>query len=188
MGLKKTEQKEYAKYLFTEKSFTQKEIAKKVGITEKTLRAWITENDNEWKKIKTSLMATKAAQIKNYYAQLERINDQIAMRKVIYDVPAHLIKPIKLKDSEGNEYIEYPQYNEEDFPIKIGNVPTSKEADIIVKITNAIQKLEGETSLGETVQTGMAFTEFVRDIDFEKGQEVSEYFDMFIKQILNNNG
>ena len=188
MGLKKTEQQENAKYLFTEKSFTQKEIAKKVGITEKTLRAWITENDNEWKKIKTSLMATKAAQIKNYYAQLERINDQIAMRKVIYDVPAHLLKPIKLKDSEGNEYIEYPQYNEEDFPIKIGNIPTSKEADIIVKITNAIQKLEGETSLGETVQTGMAFTEFVRDIDFEKGQEVSEYFDMFIKQILNNNG
>lgn len=186
MGLKKTEQKEYAKFLFTEKSFTQKEIAEKVGVTEKTLRSWISANDNEWKKIKTSLMATKATQIKNYYTQLENLNEQIATRKVIYDIPAYLLKPFKLKDSEGNEYIEYPEYNEGDFPIKIGNVPTSKEADTIVKITNAIQKLEGETSLGETVHTGMAFTEFVRDIDFEKGQEVSEYFDMFIRQMLNN--
>lgn len=186
MGLKKTEQKEYAKFLYTEKTFTQKEIAEKVGVTEKTLRAWIAENDNEWKKIKTSLMATKAAQIKNYYNQLERLNEQIATRKIIYDVPNSLLKPFKLKDSEGNEYIEYPEYNESDFPIKIGNVPTSKEADTIVKITNAIQKLEGETSLGETVHTGMAFTEFVREIDFEKGQEVSEYFDMFIRQMLNN--
>lgn len=50
-------------------------------MTEKTLRAWIAENDNEWKKIKTSLMATKAAQIKNYYNQLERLNEQIATRE-----------------------------------------------------------------------------------------------------------
>ena len=55
-----------------------------------------------------------------------------------------------------------------------------------MKITNAIQKLEGETSLGETVHTGMAFTEFVRDIDFEKAQEISELFDMFIREMMNN--
>ena len=31
MGLKKTEQKEYAKFLYTEKSFSQKEIAEKAA-------------------------------------------------------------------------------------------------------------------------------------------------------------
>ena len=186
MGLKKTEQKEYAKFLYTEKSFSQKEIAEKVGVTDKTLRNWISENDGEWKKLKKSLMATKASQINHFYNQLEKLNEKIATRKIIYDIPAHLLKPIKLKDKDGNEYIEYPEYNETDYPIKIGNFPTSKESNTIIQITNSIQKLEGETSIGETVQTAMAFVEFVRDMDFEKAQEISEYFDMFIRQLLKN--
>lgn len=184
MGLKKTEQKEYAKFLFTEKNLTQKEIAEKVGVTEKTLTKWINENEAEWKKLKKSLMVTKANQIKNFYDQLENLNDQIATRKIIHDVPAHLLKPTKLKDKEGNEYLEYPTYNETDYPVKIGNFATSKESDIITKITNSIQKLEGETSVGETVQIAMTFCEYVRDIDFEMAQKISELFDMFIRQLL----
>ena len=184
MGLKKTEQKEYAKFLFTEKNFTQKEIAEKVGITEKTLKKWIDENDGEWKKLKKSLMVTKANQIKSFYEQLERLNELIAGRKIVYDIPANLLKPIKVKDKEGNESLEYPTYDEKQYPIKFGNFPTSKESDIITKVTNAIQKLEGEVSVGETVQIAMTFCEYVRDIDFELSQKISEFFDMFIRQQL----
>lgn len=184
MGLKKTEQKEYAKFLYTEKNLTQKEIAEKAGVTEKTLTKWIGENDGEWKKLKQSLMTTKAAQIKGYYDQLERLKDHINTRKIIYDVPAHLLKPVKVKNADGSESLDYPKYNEEDYPIKVGNFPTSKESDTISKITNSINKLEGETSIGDSVNVGMEFCEYVRDIDFADSQKIAEYFDMFIRQQL----
>ena len=186
MGLKKTEQKEYAKFLFTEKNLTQKEIAEKAGVTEKTLTKWVGENDGEWKKFRQSLMVTKPAQIKAYYEQLERLKDHINTRKIVYDVPQYLLKPIKVKDRGGNESVEYPEYNESDYPIKIGNFPTSKEADSIQKITNSIQKLEGETSVGEAVNLGIAFCEYVRDNDFELSKKVSEYFDMYIREMMSN--
>ena len=187
MGLKKTEQKEYAKYLFTEKTnLTQKEIAIKAGITEKTLTKWINENEQEWKTLRQSLMVTKPAQIKAYYEQLERLKDHINTRKIIYDVPAYLLKPIKVKNADGSESVDYPEYNEKDYPIKIGNFPTSKEADSIQKITNSIQKLEGEQSVGEAVNLGIAFCEYVRDIDFELSKKISEYFDMYIRELMSN--
>ncbi|WP_312078371.1 helix-turn-helix transcriptional regulator [Chryseobacterium sp.] len=186
MGLKKTEQKEYAKFLFTEKNLTQKEIAEKVGVTEKTLAKWISENDNEWKKLKTSLITTKPAQIKSLYEQLERINETIQTRPVVYDVPAHYLKPIKVKNADGSESLEYQKYTETDFPVKIGNFPNSKDSDTIVKITNAIAKLEAETSIGDSVNVGMEFCEFVRDIDFKLAQQINGYFDMFIRQQFQN--
>lgn len=184
MGLKKTEQKEYAKFLFTEKNLTQKEIAEKAGVTEKTLIRWINENEGEWKKLRQSMMTTKAAQIKGYYEQLDRLKDHINTRKIIYDVPAYLLKPIKVKNSDGSESLEYQEFNESDYPIKIGNFPTSKESDTISKLTNSINKLEGETSIGDSVNVGMEYIEFVKYLDFAFAQKTSEYFDMFIRQQL----
>jgi len=104
----------------------------------------------------------------------------------VYDVPAHLLKPIKLKQADGSETIDYQEYNETDFPIKIGNFPNSKDSDTIVKITNAIAKLEAETSIGDSVNVGMEFCEFVRDIDFKLAQQINGYFDMFIRQQFQN--
>lgn len=176
MGLKKTEQKEYAKFLYTEKNITQKEIAEKVGVTEKTLKTWIDANDGEWKKLKKSLMTTKAQQITKLYDQLARLNEEIENRPI---VRKSMLSPIKL-DKEGNPLYKAPEYD----PIVLSNYANSKETDSITKITNAIHKLEGEVSIGETVQIGMAFCEYVRDIDFEQSQMISEFFDMFIRQQL----
>ncbi|MCC2590353.1 hypothetical protein [Chryseobacterium sp. MFBS3-17] len=176
MGLKKTEQREYAKFLYTEKSLTQKEIAEKVGVTEKTLKTWIDANEGEWKKLKKSLMTTKSQQITMLYDQLARINEEIECRPIVHK---SMTVPVKL-DKEGKPTHKAPEYD----PIVLSNVPTSKEADIITKITNAIQKLEGETSIGETVQIAMTFIEYVRDVDFELAQKISELFDMFIRQLL----
>lgn len=186
MGLKKTEQKEYAKFLYTEKNFTQKEIAEKADVTEKTLAKWITENEGEWKKLKKSLMTTKSNQIKMLYDQLDRIQEEIQNRQIVFDIPAHLLRPIKIKNADGSESLTYPTYTPEDYPIKIGNFPNSKDSDIISKITNSIKKLESEVSIGETVHIGIAFIEYVRDLDFELSQKISEYFDMFIREQLNN--
>lgn len=186
MGLKKTEQKEFAKYLFTEKNFTQKEIAEKADVTEKTLAKWISENDGEWRKLKKSLMTTKSNMIKNLYEQLERIQDEIQNRKPVYDIPAYLLKPMKVKNADGGESMEFIKFDETQFPIKIGNFPNSKDSDTISKITNAIKKLESEVSIGEIVHTGINFCEYVRDLDFELSQKISEYFDMFIRETLNN--
>lgn len=186
MGLKKTEQKEYAKFLYTEKNLTQKEIAEKVGVTEKTLAKWISDNDAEWKKLKKSLMATKSNQINSLYEQLDRLNDHIINRKIIYDIPEHLLKPIKTTLKDGTEKLEYPQYDEKDYPIKIGNYATSRETDMIVKITNSIKKLESDVSVGETVKIAMTFCEYVRDIDFPLSRKISELFDMFIREQMNH--
>ena len=184
MGLKKTEQKEYAKFLFTEKNFTQKEIAEKADVTEKTLAKWISENDGEWKKLKTSLLTTKPQQLKSLYDQLTRINEEIRSRAIVYDIPAYFLKPIKIKNTDGSESLKNIEFNHADFPIKIGNFPNSKDSDTIVKITNAIHKLEGETSVGDSVSVGIEFCEYVREIDFPLAQRISEFFDMFIRQQL----
>lgn len=176
MGLKKTEQKEYAKFLYTEKNLTQKEIAEKADVTEKTLIKWIGENDGEWKKLKKSLLTTKPQQIKMLYDQLARLNDDILNRET---VTQSMLKPVKV-DKEGNPTEAKPLYD----PIILSNVPTSKEADTIIKITNAIGKLESETSIGDSVNVGMEFCEFVRDIDFAQAQKFSEFFDLFIRQQL----
>ncbi|QDP85202.1 hypothetical protein FNJ88_06345 [Chryseobacterium sp. SNU WT5] len=176
MGLKKTEQKEYAKFLYTEKNLTQKEIAEKADVTEKTLIKWIGENDGEWKKLKKSLLTTKPQQIKMLYDQLARLNDDILNRAT---VTQSMLKPVKI-DKEGNPTEAKPEYD----PIILSNVPTSKEADTIIKITNAINKLEGETSIGDSVNVGMDFCEFVREIDFAQAQKFSEFFDLFIRQQL----
>lgn len=176
MGLKKTEQREYAKFLYTEKNLTQKEIAEKVGVTEKTLKTWIEANDGEWKKLKKSLMTTKAQQITMLYDQLARLNEEIENRPI---VTKSMTTPVKL-DKEGKPMFKAPEYD----PVVLSNYPTSKETDSIAKITNAIHKLEGEVSIGETVQIAMTFCEYVREIDFEMSQKISELFDMFIRQQL----
>lgn len=176
MGLKKTEQKEYAKFLFTEKNSTQKDIAERVGVTEKTLIKWINENDGEWKKLKKSLLTTKPQQIKMLYDQLARLNEDIATRPIITE---SMTKTVKI-DKEGKPTEKRPEYD----PVVLSNIPTSKEADTIIKITNAISKLEGETSIGDSVNVGMEFCEFVRDIDFAQAQKFSEFFDLFIRQQL----
>jgi transcriptional regulator with XRE-family HTH domain len=176
MASKKAQEQEYAKYLFTEKGLSQKEIAQKVGVTEKTVGNWVKANDEEWKKIRKSLLNTKKTQISRLYDQLEKLNEEIASRPI---VTKSMTTPIKI-DKEGNPLTKAPEYD----PIVLSNVPTSKEADIISKITKAIQQLEGETSVGAIIETAMGFCDFLRGIDLEFAQEVTRYFDLFISDKL----
>ena len=158
MASKKDQERELAKILYTQQRMSQKDIALKVGVTEKTITKW--KEAENWDKLKESLLITKDSQIRMLYTQLENKNQEIATRTPLRDIPATLLKPIKLKDADGSEYLETPTINEKDFPIKLGNTATSSEADAIIKITNSIKNLESETGLGEIIDVGMKFIDF----------------------------
>ena len=172
--------KELAERIYlSDYSLTQKEVAEKVGVTEKTISDWI--ESGKWKDKRNSLLVTKKTQLVNLYNQLEIIIDKIKNRQTVRDIPVNLLKPFKVKDKNGNETLQYPEYNEEQFPIKFDNTPTSREADIISKTTSSINKLETETSLGEIIECGIAFIAFIKPHDLEFAKKFSSLYDSFIQ-------
>lgn len=72
------QKKEWAKTLFVNERLTQKEIAMRTGVSEKTLSLWV--NKENWDALRVSLTITKDAQLKRLYAQLEEINTAIEKR------------------------------------------------------------------------------------------------------------
>jgi len=140
MALKKAQEKEYAKSLYIGGGLTQKEIAERVTVTEKTLAKWIKEG--KWDSLKKSLLTTKQNQLAFLYDQLDFLNTDISKR---------------------------------DFKVAVG-----KEADTIIKITAAINRLETETSIGDTVEVARNFIEFVRPQSLELAKTITNFFDVFI--------
>jgi DNA-binding XRE family transcriptional regulator len=75
MSLKRNEKKEWAKLLFLRENITQKEIAEKVGVSQKTIGTWI-EKDN-WDKMKNCIMLTRTEELTRLHSQLREFNDHI---------------------------------------------------------------------------------------------------------------
>lgn len=69
------EKKSYAKLLFTREQLEQKEIARKVKVSERTISNWV--NDNGWKDLRRRLLITKEQELSNLYEQLENLNIDI---------------------------------------------------------------------------------------------------------------
>lgn len=180
MAVKKQVEKDYAKVLFVNENVSQKEIAVRVKVTEKTLTKWITEG--KWEGLKKSMLVTKDNQLIALYDQLETMTNEIKTRPIVYDIPTFLLKPIKVKDSDGNESIEYSKVNPKDYPIKIGNFANSKDADIIAKITGAIKKLETETNIGDTVDVAKKLIQFVASQDVAFANNLTKYCDAYINE------
>ncbi len=61
---------------------------------------------------------------------------------------------------------------------------TSSESDTIIKIANAIDKLERESSLADIISVSQKFLNWIRKLDLEKAKEMSGLFDAFIKDNL----
>jgi transposase len=80
MGMSKAQEKDYAKILFTTENLTQKEIAERVKVSEKTITKWIKEGG--WAQIKKSLLVTKQHQISMLYDQLDWLNNLVSNREV----------------------------------------------------------------------------------------------------------
>ena len=82
MGTKKNEAKEYAKMLFldTSEKHSIKQIAERIGVTPITVSKWIKQED--WEKLRKSLMVTREKMIGDLYDQLEWLNDDIKSREI----------------------------------------------------------------------------------------------------------
>ncbi|CVK17114.1 Putative ATPase subunit of terminase (gpP-like) [Apibacter mensalis] len=101
MGLNKSQEREYARMLFTQMGFSQKEIAAKVGVTEKTIGKWKTEEN--WEQLKTVLTTTRSNIVKNLQRQMElwqlQIGDNLATSKEV-DILVKLAASIKSLETE----------------------------------------------------------------------------------------
>jgi transcriptional regulator with XRE-family HTH domain len=75
MGLSKTAQQDLAKLLFIHQGLSQKEIAERVSVSEKTVGNWVQKFG--WAKQKRSLILVKDEQISDLYDKLEKINKHI---------------------------------------------------------------------------------------------------------------
>lgn len=78
MAMTRQQKKDYAKMLFLKSDLTQKLIAGRVEVTEKTLGKWIKEED--WDMLKSSLIITKEEELRRLYQQLNELNNHIADR------------------------------------------------------------------------------------------------------------
>lgn len=66
-----------AKILFTREQLEQKIVAKKVGVSEKTMSKWV--NDFNWKALRNRLLLSKDEQLNSLYEQLEALNNEIKL-------------------------------------------------------------------------------------------------------------
>jgi len=62
---------------------------------------------------------------------------------------------------------------------------TPKEADTLIKLTAAIKRLEVEISMGEIIEVGRTFIDFVKDVDFNQAKDITKLFDQFIQSRVN---
>lgn len=129
MGLKKVQEREYAKLLFTQMGFTQKEVATKVGVTEKTIGKW--KDEENWDQMKTVLITTRSNVIKNLQRQMElwqmQIGDNLATSKEV-DILVKLASSIKSLETEtgisetvetGMKFIQFLQSQDMELAKKI---------------------------------------------------------------------
>lgn len=78
MAMTMKQKKEYAQVLYLKTNYTQKDVAARVGVTEKTLGKWIKGGD--WEMLKSSLIITKEQELRRMYHQLNELNNNIANR------------------------------------------------------------------------------------------------------------
>ena len=145
-NLSNAQKKDWAKVLYLKENLTQKEIALKVCVTEKTLGIWI-KADN-WEQYKSSLIVTKEQELRRIYMQINELNTFIFNRE------------------EGQRFAN------------------SKEADTLTKLTAAARSLETETSVADVIEVAMQVCNFIKKDDLLKSQEMSNYFEAYIKSLF----
>lgn len=95
-----------AKILYTREQLDGKVVAKKVGVSEKTISKWVTEFG--WKNLRRRLLMSKEEQLNALYEQLEALNTAIKDKDVKYadskqaDILIKLCSAIKTLETELN--------------------------------------------------------------------------------------
>ena len=62
--------------------------------------------------------------------------------------------------------------------------PSSKEADILGKLSAAIRNMEQETGIADIISVLTAFIEWLRPLDLDKAKELTRLADAYIKDKL----
>ncbi|MCP1997292.1 transcriptional regulator [Flavobacterium sp. HSC-61S13] len=71
---------EHAKLLYTKENITSyKELAERVGVTEKTIAKWV--ETGGWKKLKRNILLTREEQMVNMMDELSELNEFIKNKK-----------------------------------------------------------------------------------------------------------
>ena len=96
------QKKALAKDLYLQTHFTQKEIASKVGVSEKTLSKWI--NTEGWKELKGASLITREQQRRRILLQIKALNDAIDKREEgkRYPTPKESDTLVKLSAAVNN--------------------------------------------------------------------------------------
>lgn len=74
------QKKDWAKLLFLKSTLNQKEIAAKVGVSEKTLSKWVNDSKENWLALQSSYVITKENELRRIYIQISEMNNTIANR------------------------------------------------------------------------------------------------------------
>ncbi len=112
MGLKKTQEREYAKLLYVNDRLDFKVIAERVGVSPKSVSKWAEED--KWDDLRKSLLTTRQSQLVHWYNQLNALNESIALRDTKIptngeaDTMSKIVSNIQRLEVETNlgEYIE----------------------------------------------------------------------------------
>ncbi len=145
--LSNKQKQEWAKVLYLKENLLQKEIASKVGCTEKTLGKWI--KDGNWEMLKSSIVVTKEQELRRWYIQVNQLNNLIESRP------------------DGERFA------------------TPKETDQLSKYAAGIRTMETETSAADAIEVCMRVINFIKKDDLQKAQEISDYFEAYIKTLFN---
>lgn len=58
----------------------------------------------------------------------------------------------------------------------------TREADILMKLSAAIKKMEDDAGISELVSSGIRFSDWLRKVDLEKAKEFVRLWDAFLKE------
>lgn len=129
MGKSKEVEKDFAKTLFVNDKLSQKEVAARVGVTEKTIGTWI--KAGKWEEQRISLTTTKDNQLAVLYQMLGRVTEYLAdgiPNSKDADVIAKLTTSIQRLETETNvgniiatakEFIQFVNQADTDFSKRV---------------------------------------------------------------------
>ena len=163
MALTNEQKKGLAKELYVNGTYTYAEIAEKIGSTRQTVSRWAV--DGKWDELKTYMTAGRESILRGLYSQMDMINQAVIERG----------RRVNLDKLDPHN----PQYDP-DKAIQAG--PTAKEADQLVKLANAIRKMENDIDISSLIDAGMRFGEFLRRTDLDKAREFMKLWDVFLTE------
>lgn len=167
MGTLTTDQKKsLAKELYIQGTYTYAEIAEKVGSTRQTISKWAEQG--KWDELKTYMTAGRESILKGLYAQIDMINQCVKERGKLVDLDR--------KDPNNKKY-------DPNKAIQMG--PTAQEADKLVKLANAIKKLENDCGIAGLVDAGMRFINYMRTVDLEEAKKIAKFWDIFLTEQMS---